>query len=147
MATSVAVDSAAPNYLETIRASGHLIQADEPQSAGGMDAGASPYELLLGALGACKAITVRMYAARKGWPLESIHVRLSHDRRHADDCLKCQDAAAQIDYIDVQVEIVGTALSASQRQTLLAVTEKCPLHRALAGGLQIRTQAAAPDPN
>jgi uncharacterized OsmC-like protein len=147
MTTSVSVDSAATNYLETVRASGHLIQVDEPVSAGGMDAGPSPYELLLGALGTCKAITVRMYAARKGWPLESVRVNLSHDRRHAEDCLKCQDTAAQIDHIDVQIEFVGPALSASQRQTLLAVAEKCPIHRTLTGGVQIRTRALGPVSN
>lgn len=142
MVTTVSVDSAAPDFLEKIRASGHLIEADEPRSAGGADAGPSPYELLLGALGACKAITVRMYAARKGWPLQSVRINLSHERRHAADCLTCHDAAAQIDHIDVQIEFLGTELSDSQRQTLASIAEKCPIHRTLGGHLQIRTTVA-----
>jgi len=142
MATTVLVDSAPANFLEIIRTSGHVLQVDEPESAGGMNAGASPYELLLGALGACKAITLRMYAARKGWPLEAVHVSLNHERRHADDCLTCQDAAAQIDYIGVRIELVGTELTDAQRKTLLAIAEKCPVHRTLAGRLQIRTEGA-----
>lgn len=142
MATTVSVDSAAPDFLENIRASGHLIQADEPRGAGGADAGPSPYELLLGAVGACKAITVRMYAARKGWPLQGVRINLSHERRHAEDCVACQDSAAQLDHIDVQIEFLGNELNDSQRRTLLSIADKCPIHRTLAGRLQIHTTVA-----
>lgn len=144
MATTISVESATPDFLENIRASGHLIQADEPRGAGGADAGPSPYELLLGAVGACKAITVRMYAARKGWPLLGVRISLSHERRHADDCIACQDTAAQLDYIDVKIEFLGDELSDLQRHTLLSIAEKCPIHRTLAGGLQIRTSVFEP---
>ena len=69
-----------------VSAGGHALVADEPESLGGTDEGPNPYDLLLAALGGCTAMTLRMYADRKGWPLESVTVRLSQDRIHATDC-------------------------------------------------------------
>jgi putative redox protein len=136
---SVTVESAAPDYLETIHAGRHVFQVDEPLEAGGKDAAPTPYDLLLAALGACKVITLRMYAQRKHWALRAVHVSLSHAKMHAEDCANC-DSTSLIDQIEVEIDLLGE-LSAEQRRTLLAVAEKCPVHRTLTSGVRIRTRA------
>jgi uncharacterized OsmC-like protein len=138
----VSVESASPDFLENISVGRHDLQADEPLSAGGQDAAPTPYELLLAALGACKVITVRMYAKRKGWPLQGVQLNLSHEKVHAEDCANCDSAGGLIDHIDVEVKLQGE-LSAEQRRILLAIAEKCPVHRTLTSQIQIRTHAAA----
>jgi uncharacterized OsmC-like protein len=138
---NVSVDSASPDFLENIHAGRHLFHADEPVSAGGKDAAPTPYELLLGALGACKAITLRMYAARKRWPLQRVRVNLSHAKAHAEDCVDCDSERSLIDLIEVEIQLVGE-LTDEQRRTLLSVAEKCPIHRTLTSQIQIRTRAA-----
>ena len=143
MATNVRVESAPAKFLENISVGRHLLQADEPVSVGGQDAAPTPYDLLLAALGACKAITLRMYAERKHWPLEGVHVNLSHAKVHAEDCLNCASEASLIDHIEVEIRLVGE-LTDEQRRALLAVAEKCPVHRTLSSKIQIRTRAESP---
>ena len=138
---NVLVESASPDFLENISVGRHGLQADEPLSAGGQDAAPAPYELLLAALGACKVITVRMYAKRKGWPLLGVQLSLSHRKVHAEDCANCNSAGSLIDQIDVEMTLLGE-LSAEQRQTLLAIAEKCLVHRTLTSEVRIRTRAA-----
>ena len=140
---TVIVKSASPDFLENVSMGRHALQVDEPVGVGGKDAGPTPYDLVLAALGACKAITVRMYAKRKQWPLEGVHVSLSHAKVHAEDCANCDGALSLIDNIDVEIRLEG-ALSDEQRQTLLAVAEKCPLHRTLTSGVRIRTRSLPP---
>jgi len=136
LVTTVSVESAAPDFLENIRIGRHLLQADEPVSAGGRDAAPTPYDLLLAALGSCKVVTLRMYAKRKNWPLEAVHVDLSHSRVHAEDCANCSAETRLIDHIEVEIRLVGE-LSHEQRQSLLAIAEKCPVHRTLGSGVRI----------
>jgi uncharacterized OsmC-like protein len=138
---TVIVKSASPDFLENVSVGQHVLQADEPLGGGGKDAGPTPYDLLLAALGACKAITVRMYAKRKQWPLKGVHVNLSHAKVHAEDCADCGGALSLIDNIDVEIQFEGE-LSDEQRRTLLAIAEKCPLHRTLTSGVQIRTRSS-----
>ena len=83
MTRAVLVNSGQVDYVQNISVGQHLSQADEPVDSGGLDAGPDPYELLLSALGACIGITLRMYAERKLWPLESVQVRLTYARVHA----------------------------------------------------------------
>jgi putative redox protein len=139
---TVSVESAAADFLENIRVGRHLLQTDEPVSAGGKDAAPTPYDLLLSALGSCKVITLRMYAKRKNWPLEAVRVDLSHARVHAEDCANCSTETRLIDHIQVEIRLVGQ-LSDEQRRTLLAIAEKCPVHRTLAAGARITTRAIA----
>jgi uncharacterized OsmC-like protein len=141
LTTNVSVSSAAPDFLENISTRRHLLQADEPESVGGKDAAPTPYELLLAALGACKAITVRMYAKRRGWPLEGVHINLSHAKVHGEDCANCDSEARLIDRIQVEIQLAGD-LSMQQRQALLAIAERCPVHRTLTSGVRIQTLAA-----
>ena len=113
-----------------VEAGGHGLVADEPESLGGTDAGPTPYDYLLAALGGCTAMTLRMYADRKGWPLESVTVRLSQERIHATDCGECETEEGRIDRIGREIELVGT-LDEEQRRRLLEVADMCPVHRTL----------------
>ena len=142
MTTIVSVESAVPDFLENIRVGRHLLQADEPVTAGGKDAAPTPYELLLAALGSCKVVTLRMYAKRKNWHLEAVHVDLSHTKVHAEDCDNCVGEPRLIDHIQVEIRLVGE-LSDEQRRSLLAVAEKCPVHRTLSSAIRITTRPNA----
>jgi putative redox protein len=128
----------------TIETRGHRIVVDEPSDAGGQDAGPTPYELLLGALGACTAITVRLYAGRKSWPLEAAEVHLSHERVHARDCEDCDNpqGSAFLDRITKRLVLQGP-LSDEQRARLLEVAERCPVQRTLLQSVVVRTESAA----
>jgi len=115
-----------------VSSGGHTMIADEPTSLGGTDAGPTPYDYLLAALGGCTAMTLRMYADRKGWPLESVTVRLSQDRIHAKDCGECETEEGRIDRIGREIELEGP-LEVQQRRRLLEVADMCPVHRTLKG--------------
>ena len=129
-------------YLQNISIGQHRIQADEPVEVGGCDAGPNPYELLLAALGACTSMTLRMYAARKRWPLEDIRVRLMHGKIHAEDCLGCETKEGLVDRIEREIVLVGN-LTDEQRQRLLEIASKCPVHRTLTSEIHIETRLDA----
>jgi putative redox protein len=139
MPRNVAVDSTPAKYLQKISVGSHLIEADEPRDLGGNDAGPNPYELLLGALGACTSITVRMYAERKQWPLERVHVGLSYAKVHVDDCANCETEVRLIDQIEMEIIFVGN-LSDEQRGRLMDIANKCPVHRTLTSQVQLRSR-------
>jgi len=113
-----------------MEAGGHELVADEPTSFGGTDDGPTPYDYLLAALGSCTTMTLRMYADRKGWPLESVTVRLSQDRVHATDCEECETEEGRIDRIEREIELEGP-LDEKQRQRLLEIADMCPVHRTM----------------
>ena len=127
-------------YTE-ISANGHTLVADEPENLGGTDTGPNPYDYLVGALGACTAMTLRMYADRKGWPLESVTVRLGHEKIHARDCESCETENGRIDRIGIDIELEGD-LEESQREKLLEIADKCPVHRTLDSETLIETMSA-----
>jgi len=131
-------------YRVTAGSDDHVWIADEPDSVGGGNAGPDPYELLLSSLGACKAITVRMYADRKGWPLHETRIRLAHSRVHAEDCEECATGEGKVDRIDVDVDVRGP-LSDGQREKLLEISGKCPVHRTLEGEIEIVSRGAGED--
>jgi putative redox protein len=118
---------------------GHSIIVDEPKELGGLDEGLSPYEVLLAALGACTAMTVRLYAQRKGWPLDDVTVNLSHDRVHAKDCQECETTEGKLGLIRRRVEIKGD-LSEEQRARLQEIASRCPVHRTLEGPIEIHDE-------
>ena len=112
-------------------------RGDEPPLVGGTDTGPTPYELLLGGLAACIAVTLRLYANHKAISLSGVDVRLAFDRVHADDCSDCDERAdGWIDQIHTQLTIHGTFTDA-QRNRLAQVAERCPVHKTLANGVQI----------
>jgi putative redox protein len=134
----VVTDSGAGPLGQALLDGRHVLAAAEPVAAGGMDSGPNPYELLLMALGGCTSMTLRLYANRKGWPLERVVVRLSHAKVHALDCAECESRPAMIDRIERTIELVG-ALDATQRTRLLQIAEQCPVHRTLTSKIDIRT--------
>jgi putative redox protein len=128
---------------QQINVRGHVLLADEPLEAGGADAGLNPYELLLAALGSCTAMTVRMYAARKAWPLESVEVVLQLDKVHASDCADCETRDGYLDRITKLVSLHGP-LDADQRQRLIEIAERCPVQRTLQREIVIEQRATPP---
>jgi putative redox protein len=114
----------------------HTLVVDEPREVGGTDAGPTPYELLLTALAACTAMTLRMYADRKRWPLEDVVVRLRPVRAHATDCADCETQAVGAGRLEREVELVGP-LDEAQRARLLQIADRCPVKQSLERGLQI----------
>ncbi|MBW0103812.1 OsmC family protein [Pseudonocardia sp. KRD-291] len=112
--------------------------ADEPVSAGGAGSGPDPYQLLLSSLGACTAITLRMYADRAGLPLDDATVTLTHDRLHARDCAECETSTGHVDRIVREIHLEGD-LDDAQRAKLLAIADRCPVHRTLTSEIVIET--------
>jgi putative redox protein len=135
--TVIVTETTVRGYTQQIAAGRHRLVADEPRPIGD-DIGPTPYDLLLAGLGACTSITVRMYADRKRWPLERTRVTLRHSRIHAKDCADCETSTAWIDHIDCDVELTGD-LDDTQRQRLLHIAERCPVHQTLTSEVHIAT--------
>ena len=133
----VRVTTGAEGYRTRITARSHDLRADEPISLGGDDTGPTPYELLAGALGSCTTITLRMYADRKGWPLEDVEVHLNHskEKRRPRD----PHADPRTDHFDREVVLHGP-LDAEQRERLLQIADRCPVHRSLETGVKVSTR-------
>jgi uncharacterized OsmC-like protein len=134
----VEVRGSMSGFAQEAVAGHHWLTVDEPVSFGGGDAGPNPYELLLTGLGACTSMTLRIYAAREGLPLEGVKVHLRHSRIHAVDCASCQTQEGRITRIEREIELDGP-LDAAQRQLLLAVADRCPVHRTLVSEIDIQT--------
>lgn len=138
---AVTVEGGPSGFANSVHAGQHTLLADEPKTIpGGTDTGPSPYELLLAGLGACTSMTLRMYADRKKWPLDGVHVHLSHQKIHAKDCEDCETTEGRIDEIKRTVTIKGD-LDEAQRTRLLEIADRCPVHRTLEGEIKIRTSA------
>ncbi len=125
-------------YTTEIIAGNHGILADEAEEVNGDDFGPSPYQLLSAALGACTAMTLQMYARRKGWDLKEVKVHLDHGKRYVDDCMTCENKEGRLDHFDRIIELEGN-LTAEQRMRLLDIANKCPVHRTLESEIRINT--------
>jgi uncharacterized OsmC-like protein/fermentation-respiration switch protein FrsA (DUF1100 family) len=128
-------------FQNTVTIGPHHLVADEPHSVGGDDSGPGPYDFLLAGLGACKSMTMRLYAERKSFPLERATVTLNHSKIHAEDCAECETREGLLDQIDVAIGLEGP-LDADQRQRILEIADKCPVHRTLTSEIRIVTRAA-----
>jgi putative redox protein len=135
----VRIEGSGAAFAQRVVAGAHVLTADEPAAAGGTDSGPTPYQLLLAALGSCTSMTIGLYARRKQWPVERIEVRLNQSRVHATDCVACESKEAQIYRIEREIVVAGP-LSDEQRQRLLEIAERCPVHRTLTGKIEIVTR-------
>lgn len=135
----VRVEGGAVGFATTVVAGEHRLRADEPRSVGGTDTGPAPYDFLLAGLGACTSMTLRMYADRKGWPLEGVSVRLRHEKIHAKDCEECETKEGRVDRIERELVLRGP-LDAEQRARLLEIADRCPVHRTLEGEIRVETR-------
>ena len=138
-------DTAARTRIDGFRtdviAGGHALVADEPTSVGGTGAGPSPYDLLAAALASCTSMTLRMYAAHKKIELESATVRVRHDRIHARDCEDCETSEGHIDRFAREIVLQGD-LTDEQRQRMLEIADRCPVHRTLHAEVKVRSALA-----
>jgi len=125
-------------YKTTIQIQDHQLVADEPKPMG-KDEGPSPYDLLLAALGACVSMTLRMYADRKGWNLEEVHVQLDQSRVYAEDCEDCESHNGYVHVIEKKVKFIGE-LTEEQIQRLLVISDKCPVQKTLTNEIKILTK-------
>ena len=114
----------------------HHTLADEPKAYGGGNKGMSPYGFVSAGLGACTSMTIRMYARRKGWPLDHVRVDVSHEKVHAQDA--AGNSGERIDGFKREITLEGD-LTADQRQKLLEIADKCPVHRTLERANQVTT--------
>lgn len=130
-------NEAEKGLLTEVMANGHFLLADEPEDEGGTNLGGSPYDLLMAALGTCTAMTIRMYANHKKWPLEEVKVHLTREKRHAEDATDLSDKN-KLEFIDRYVELSGN-LSNEQRERILEIANKCPVHKTLTNGLEVNT--------
>lgn len=135
----VRVSEADPtNFVQDISAAGHHLVADEPESYGGSFLGPTPYQLVSAGLGACTSMTIRMYARRKNIPLEHVQVDILHNKIHAQDCDTCEKSNGKVDQFERKITLSG-AISDDDRKRLLAIADKCPVHRSLEGEINIIT--------
>ncbi|NND03988.1 MAG: OsmC family protein [Acidimicrobiia bacterium] len=138
---SVTIVRTEQGFRTDIISNGFPLVADEPTSVGGTNTGPTPYDYLLSALGACTSMTLRMYADKKKWPLESVTVRLTHRKIHAGDCELCETEKGMIDEMTREISIVGD-LDEEQRHRLVEIAERCPVHKTMHGEVAIHTKLA-----
>jgi putative redox protein len=138
--TVVVAETGQGKFANAVSVGGrHSVLADEPASYGGTDTGPTPYDFLLAGLGACKTMTMRLYADRKGFPLDRARVTLKHSKIHAEDCAECETKNGRIDRIDVEIEVLGD-MDAETRQKIADIAERCPVHRTLLSEMQIESR-------
>jgi uncharacterized OsmC-like protein len=128
-------------FTRRMYAEHHQLVADEPTGDGGSDLGPNPYEYLLAALGSCTSMTIRMYADHKQMKLDNVEVLLSHRRIHAEDCEECETKEGFVDRIDKRITLEGD-LTEAQRERLLQIADKCPVHRTLMKEILIKSELA-----
>ena len=130
-------------FQNTVSASGHRLIADEPTHVGGMNSGPSPYALLAAALGACTSMTLRMYAEHKKIDIGMVTVEVEHAKIHAADCVECTDeeraGGGRIDRFERRVS-VSADIDEETRKKLVAIADRCPVHRTLEHGARIVTR-------
>ena len=137
------IEGAASGYAQRVTVGRHELKADEPIDAGGTDTGPSPYDLLAAALGTCTSMTIGYFARKREWPLESVTVQVRHSKVHAADCASCETKEGRIDRLERMIALIGP-LNDEQRQELLRIAERCPVHRTLTSKIDIRTSLVNP---
>ncbi len=126
-------------YATEIMAAGHSLVADEPAAMGGANLGPAPFGFLMAGLGACKAMTLRMYSDRKQWPLDAVTIKLNHQKIDAADCESCRTKEGQLDRFDCEIDLSGP-LDEQQKQRLLQIADRCPVHRTLHSEIIVKSK-------
>ena len=142
MSRTITVRGGPSGLRQVVSIGPHQFLGDEGRDVGSGDAGPDPYELLLAALGTCTNMTLRMYADRKGWPLEEVHTVLSYSKSYAADCEHCERSSAMVDRIKRKICFRGE-LSEERRKRLLEIADRCPVHRTLTSKIEIYTELEA----
>ena len=142
----VVVEGGGSEFTQHITAGAHEIVADESVAAGGHDTGPSPYQLLLAALGACTSMTLGLYARQKQWPLTGVRVELSHVKTAAGDGREEAMRPMRVDRITRVIHLDGP-LSSDQRERLMQIANRCPVHRTLTSHIEILTSVGDPEPS
>jgi putative redox protein len=133
-------------YQTRIETDDLAIIGDEPESSGGDGLGPGPYDLLLAALGHCTVLTILLYARRKGWPVEGVSARATHERLIVEDDVDGETTRRKVERI-IQVITLQGDLHEAQRARLMEIAGKCPVHRTITGDLEIiDIEAAVDDP-
>lgn len=135
----VASLGASDGFTTRMKVGNHYQTADEPIKVGGNDFGPSPYELVSAGLAACTAMTLHMYAKRKKWPLANVEVHTSHSKIHSEDCEDCESPTAKLDTFERELKLTGD-LDESQKNRLLEIADKCPVHRTLHATVRVNTK-------
>src|SRR5579864_1689559 len=141
MSTTV-IAKGASGLRQTVIVGSHHFLGNEAKDVGSTDEGPDPYEYLLAALGTCTNMTLRMYADRKRWPLREVQTALSHAKSYAADSEHCQQPDAIVERIERQITLFGE-LSPEQRNRLLEIADRCPVHRTLTSKIVIHTALAS----
>ncbi len=128
-------------FTTDIKAGQHPLTADEPETVGGSNLGPSPYEYLSASLGACTAMTLQMYARRKKWDLQEVTVHLSHDKKYLTDCEEFEKPSSKVDHFLRIIQLEGD-LTPEQKNRLLEIANKCPVHRTLMEESRVETRLA-----
>jgi len=126
-------------FLTTVNANGHKVLVDEPIKVGGSNLGPTPYDYLSVALGSCTTMTINMYARHKKIPLDKVSVEIGHHKIHADDCLDCESKDTKVDVFSRELSFEGD-LTDAQRQRMLEIADKCPVHKTLHNEIKITTK-------
>ena len=137
----VAARTQAGGFRTEVQLGRHPLIADEPRSVGGTDQGPTPYDLLSAALATCTTMTLRMYANHKKLRFESATVRVEHGKIHAEDCEDCESKDGRIDEFRRTISLEGD-LTDAQRQRMLEIADRCPMHRTLHGEVKVRSSLA-----
>ncbi len=125
-------------FTTKMKVGNHYMLADEPERVGGKDLGPTPYELVAAGLSACTAMTIQMYAKRKGWPIDNVEVHTSYGKDYAQDCEDCDENSAKIDTFTREIKLVSQ-LDEKQIQRVLQIADKCPVHKTLHNDTQVIT--------
>ena len=129
-------------FTSEAKAGKHQFVADEPESVGGNDFGPSPYDLVASGLGACTVMTLHMYARRKKWDLEEVTVHIDHKKSYTEDMRSADTKPQKIDHFDKKISLVGN-LDEEQKARLIAIADRCPVHRTLHRDVVIKTELLA----
>lgn len=127
------------SLVTDVKTGNHHLLVDEPTSAGGNDLGPNPYDYLATSLASCTSLTLHMYAGHKQWPLEEVRVHVQHQKTYAEDCDNAEEKGSKIDLLEREIELYGD-LDEKQRERLITIANKCPVHRTLNSDIKITTR-------